>query len=566
MPSRPLPCLLLALPLLGVSTARAEVHAPGAILDKAALADVTARGLTNLGALAPAMIPSEVAIPAVSQGSSCNLWSWDFEVGYSFSNGTVNITNAAAAITPSAGALHVRADFDVALNDASNPFDMRADICGISVDCDGYVLPFDASIEFDLALRIVDDGAGGRMLDATVQNLVPSYSLASSNIVLEDCWIGDLETILGYVGLSIYDLVLGFAGSYITDAIEGFAGDMETMVEDAFASTTIDQSLDLGGVALDLHLYPNDIVITSAGLRIVMAGSMSTSTPSDCVADYDPGGSLMTASEPPELGNAPSGVGPFDAAILASDDIANQALYALWRGGLLCYTLDENFETFPIDTSIFGMMSIDAFDDIFPSAAPMAIVTRPRNAPTAIWSGPHTADLQVKDLGLDFIAGIDGRQARLMALSAQLDAGADITLNGGTGMLGVDLDLGSDSLTFSMAANEFAPNANDDIIGGLGGLIGSLLPTLLGSLGSIDAIQLPSFNGVGLVDLQFAPVGSAGDWLGAYATLGATPYESAGCGDEGDSGCGGGCSGLGPRPAHLALLPFVGLLLLRRRR
>ena len=134
----------------------------------------------------------------------------------------------------------------------------------------------------------------------------------------------------------------------------------------------------LDGVVLDLNLFPTDLIIDYDGVQLVMGGS-ADALASECVAAYDPGGSLLTESAPP----APTGEGAVEAAL--SDEFANQALYAVWRSGLLCYELTD-LEGLPLDTGLLGLLAGDAFDELFPESSPIAMVTRPA-APQALCPG-----------------------------------------------------------------------------------------------------------------------------------------------------------------------------------
>jgi hypothetical protein len=550
--------------LVPFSPAFAELNPAGSTIYQAALVDVTEQGCATLGTLAPALVPSSIDIPDVSSSGDC---AWILPMDYSLTNGWVTISGATATITPSAGVLHVDADFSVSLNSSSDPFYFYYDVCGISGTCDGRVEAFPANVTFDLGLEVVPGPDGQPTLDATVANLAVSYDLSSDDIAMSGCFISDLEDVLGYIGLSLYDLVLGYADSYIQTAVADFAAQMEAMIESTFGAATIDTTVPLASTTLQVHIWPSDVDVTSAGIRLAMDGAMSAE-PNACVADYDQGGSLKTASQPPDLGDAPSGIDPYDVGLLASDDIANQAMYAAWRGGLLCYTLDESFTAFPVNTSIFSLMNVSAFDEIFPEVAPMEIVTRPRLAPTVTWGGTHDADIHVQDLGLDFFGEVDHRMALVMGLDLAAQAGADIGLDPSSGTLGVALDISGDDVTVSMRANELAPDSSDEIVANFGGLVDTLLPTLLGGLGEAISYPLPSFSGIGLTSLQVSAAGEAGDWLGAYTSLGLVSYASKGCSGGSSTGCGktGGCSDAGGAGSGLAILPLLGLLAVRRRK
>ena len=560
----PFAALLLAAP------ANAELHPPGAVIEDAAVIDVTDDGLDAVGELIPALIPSNFDIPDMSDDGGA------YEYSLSGAWASLNMTDA--AIVPQNGVLTLDADLMVWLNNSSDKFDLYFEILWVISDtCHGYVDPFPAWVSIDLMLDVVPVGDGTYALDATLGAMDITYDLQSSDIQLEDCSIGYLEDVLNFFGLSLYDLILGFADDAIQGAIGDATGDIEAMIEDAFASATIQEQLDVNGATVDLMLSPKDVEIVPDGLRIIMQGSFDGNPAAECIAAYDPGGSPKTLSSPPGIGVFPSGISPTThMGLLASDDMLNQLMYAVWRGGVLCYTIDENFETFPMSTSVLGILDgpddEGPFDQLFPENMDMAIVTRPVEQPMANLEGDHDVDFSVNNLGLDFIAEVDHRKARVLALDLQANIGADLELNPTTGELAINLDLGEGAIVPSVSSCELAVDASELVIENFGGLLDTIIGMVAGDALSGFTFNLPAFEGMGLTELNTATAGSAGDWLGVFAKLGPVAYEggcdeSGGC-DTGGGCSGGGCSGAGPVPkrAPWLLLALGAGLLARRRR
>ena len=559
----PLASFLLASPAL------AELHEPGAVIEEAAVIDVTDDGLDAVGDLIPALIPSEFDIPDMSDDGSI------YEYSLSGAWASLNMTDA--AIVPQNGMLTLDADLMVWLNNSSDPFDLYFEILWVISDtCHGYVDPFAAWVSIDLMLDVVPVGDGTYALDATLGEMDITYDLQSSDIQLEDCSIGYLEDVLNFFGLSLYDLILDFADSAIQDAIGGATGDIEALIEDAFASATIQDQFDLNGATVDLMLSPRDVEIVPDGLRIIMQGSFDGNPPAECIAAYDPGGSPMTASSTPGIGEFPTSISPTThMGLLASDDMLNQLMYAVWRGGVLCYTIDADFEQFPMSTSVLGILDggddEGPFDQLFPDNQDMAIITRPVYQPMANLEGSHDIDLAIEDLGLDFITAVDHREARVLALDLQANIGADLSLNGTTGELAIELDLGEGAIVPEVNQCEIAADASELVVDNFGGLLDTIIGMVAGDALSGLTFNLPAFEGMGLTELSTAPAGPSEDWLGIYAKIGPVGYEG-GCDEEGgcDSGggCDGGCSGGGPIPKRVPwflLALGVGLLARRRR-
>lgn len=563
--------LLLLMALTAPSSA--ETHAPGEVLENAAFVDIPPAGFEAIAGVAAGLIPTSLPIDDVSGSGG----TWCFNYEFSLSGAWVAMEIVDTAIVPMDGYLDVTFTLMVQINDETDTFGLYTELACIGDTCEGYVKPFPVTIHTTLALDVVTGSDGNPTLDATVGELELSYDLdTESDIDLGSCGIGTLRDILGFFGLDLYGWVIDLVDGELTSAISDLGPTLETTIEEAFGSILIEQDVDLNGVTLHVELFPSDVIIDPGGVRLAMNGGLSTSEASACIAEYDPGGSLATPSDGPEIGDAPDGVlSSYHAAALVSDDFANQGLYGLWRGGLLCYTLGEELGI-PLDTgTVLGLLAGDAYDELFPEGKPIAIQTRPRAAPTLVVDGDHDVNIAVEQLGLEIYAELDGRQAQVLALDLGVDAGVDLDLDGSTGSLGIGVDLGTDSMDCSVYANEFVPESNDAIADQCAGALGSIASTALGALISDLSFDLPAFGTMGVTDLQTAAAGPSTDWLGLYAWIGEVDYGSAdgstGCGGTdtgGSSGCsGGGCSAGGRSSQRWFLLAFpLALAALRRRR
>lgn len=551
------------MPLLGLAfyaaTAHAETWAPGETIDKAAYADLTPEGLNAISAIIPALLPSSIDIPAMSDEGG----TWCFNYAYGLDGAWVNIQVVNATITPGNGVLDVTANLMVSLNDPSDPFQLMYELACLDDTCNGYVDAFPVTVVTTMALEVVDDGSGGTRLDASVGDINVSYDLVNEDIHLDGCSVGDIEEVLNWFGLSLYDLILGQLDSYLQSAIADIGPTLEETIEDAFASATIEQDLDLNGAVAHLVLQPSDVQITPAGVRVQLSGSMSADL-AQCVAAFDPGGSLKTATLPPDIGIAPSSVSSdYHVGLTLSDDFTNQAIYALWRGGLLCYALEPG-GVFTLDTSIMGALTGDVFAELFPESQPVVLQTSPAVPPTTSFDGEHAIDANIEDLGLDLYAELDGRQARIVTVALTGVVGVDLAFDNSVGELGIEVDLDPAALTPAVTYNEFYPDQNATIEASFSSTFGGLVDSVVGGLLEGLSFAMPAFSGIGLTDLQTAPTGDAADWLGAYAWVGTVTYPATdGCTDGCSSGCSGGCANGTGIPALWAAA--LGLFLMRRR-
>lgn len=568
---RPLPgCVVLLLSLLvSTSSALAEDWPPGAVIEDAAVADITPEGFDAVAMVIPGFLPSQIDIPGVSQGGG-ELWG-AYLYYFSLSGAWAGIQVTGADIEPGTGVLDITADALVNLNTEADPFELEYELLYTGTnDCPGYVDPFPVRIHTTMGLAVATGEDGRPIIDATVGAIDISYDLTNEDIHL-DCFIQDIEDVLSYVGLSLYDLIIDQLDSVLAEQVSSLGPTIEQTLEEALAGASVSQELDLNGAVINIQLYPSDVNITPDGVRVSLAGGISGDA-AECIEAYDPGGSLATPTPIPDIGSAPSGVDvPYHVGLNLSDDFANSAIYSLWRGGLLCFAMEEA-GGLPLDSTILNLLTGDVFAEMFPTASPGFLRTVPRGVPTVSYDGAHDVQVDLKDLDLELFAELDGRMARMVAVSVAGPVGADLVLDGKTGNLAINLAIDGGELTPSVHYNEMYPEQNDAIETSFAEKFEGLLDTVIGGLLPETAFALPSFSGLGLQELQVAAAGTNGDWLGAYARVGAVTYGSSdggcgGCGGDGkSSGCDSGCSTGGGIPTLAwALLPLGVATLLRRR-
>ena len=266
--------------------------------------------------------------------------------------------------------------------------------------------------------------------------------------------------------------------------------------------------------------------------------------PAPCVAAYDSGGAVRTPSDAPTLGEVElSDPFPHGGALHVSDDFANQVLYAAWKSGLFCQTLDDDLigDTLPIglDTRILPLFVGEAFDVLFPEPQSVAFQLDPALAPTVDFSG-ESMGLRLDELGFAVVTELEGRKLRLVQADLGLPVGFDVGFDTDLGAvsMAVDLSAGADAL---VTYNEYMPGAEQSVEEALGGLLSQPLVTgLVDSLAGDIAFGLPPIpfgdTILGVQDLRIESSGDNMDWMGSYAAVGEVPYTKA-------SGCSGGASG-----------------------
>jgi hypothetical protein len=510
--------------------------------------DVTPNGFDAIGGMVPALAPEDLPVDGISDGyggilDQCWLGGYELEVA----DLLIGLSFGDISITPNTGYLDIDIQLFVNVNSASDPFYMYLEAECIGDDCDGWVDPFEVNVRTTMALDVVDDADGNPTMDATIGELSFEYDLTGDDVTLTGCALGTMLDVLDFIGIDLIDLILPSVSGSLDDAVGDLIPELEATLEDAFSAAVIEQELELAGTTITISARPSDAVIRPEGMRLTMDGRSQAAESNDCVAEWDDGTFEAVSGEAPAIAAAPGDIsGDYAAGLLLSDEFGNQLMYALWRAGLLCYTVDDELG-FPIDTSILGLLAGDAFNELFPDAKPMVIDTRPQSPPTLEYAGANDVNVLVKDLGLDFMAELDHRDARVLTMGLQVDAGIDLNFDGETGLLGIEIALGEDAFESAVTSNDFVPDASDTIEASFGnvfnGLVGGLIGDMLGDM----TFAIPGFSGLGLTELTFAPAGASEDWLGGYAWLGEVSYASTGCATDGSGGCatedgGGGCT------------------------
>lgn len=563
------PFAALALTLAPLS-ALAEVPA-GQPIDDALVVDVTEDGFTRISDTLPTLVPDDLPVDDISRSGG----GWAGRYSLDITGIDVDAEVVDTTITPRSGHLLVEGEAEVAMNSASDPARvlLRVDPPIFSeftaTDCDVHLRPVTVTLENRVYLNVVTDADGNRRLDATLSSVIWDWTLTGTDVRADNCWIGNINNVLEYVGISLFDLLTGPLRRAVDSEVQALVRDLETTLEDAFNSFRLDESFEFNDAALRVAVEPYDVRINESGLRLVSQG-LAASDEADCIAANGITASASTDTAPPPLGVGPTG--PHDIGLLGNDDFVNQVLFAAYRGGALCFTLSGDQGGLPINTSLLTLLAPGAFDDLFPEAQPMVIEVTPVQPPTAAAEGRNDVNVVARDLALDLYGELDGRQALIVGIDVDLEAGADLEFDGTTGTLDVATDLSSDNLTAEVRQNEFAPEANDAIPDRVGDLFDQLAGPVIGDALSGLSFDIPAFGTFGLQSLDASPAGDDETWFGFYATAGEVPYgsggcsDSGGCADTGDEGCDQGCSATaGGRGLTLVALPLL-IALLRRRR
>jgi hypothetical protein len=420
--------------------------------------------------------------------------------------------------------------------------------------CFLYTDPANLQLRIPISMAMAWDDLGDPFIDVTFGALEHNITAAMQGKIhlTEDCFAGSVTTWLAdTLGLDVFDLVLGAFEGEIESQYQQQTENLEPTIEDALRALWLQDTVTVLDSNLSYDLHPTAIDHNDFGLRTVLGGSFSTDTVAECVAAYGDQEARFTASQMPDMtGAVPSTGAEYHFGAITSDDLINQALFALWQGGVMCFVVDDGGGALPMSTDLLGLLlgleNAELLEELF-FLGPVAMVIRtvPESPPDARFDGPNDINIQVDGLAIEFYPVMQDRLTRLAAVAIDIAAGIDLAI-GPDGAMLIDIDLDTDNLNTRVTYNEIAPELNEVFETNFPGFVGTVINTVGGSLLEGIAMALPTFSGIGATQLDLEPLGTSPDlldFLGAYMLLG----ESTGGVSSGCDGCGGegGCDAAG---------------------
>lgn len=550
---------------------------PGASVREGVLVDLTPAGLqfieTTALHLQPISIPMEAMNQDLGEYVGC-----DVSIGISGMVANADVTHL--AVDPISHGLALEIGVLISVNSGGAPFHVEIeadgglfDMCSlVEQTCDLWIEPMNVSLDMTVWLELVEPGGGqAPYLDAIVST--PSHNLHTAltedKIGLDGCFISTLNDILGFFGTDMVEMLLEQASGELFDYIEqDLPAMVESGIEGASDTLTVEETIDLGGTPLQVSIVPSGLVIEPDGIRVMLDGSFDAPQAA-CMLPHDTYGSPDMDIPAPGA----DGTAHHHAAAFVSNDLINAALYSVWRGGLLCFEADPAELGIPLDTTLLALLVDEEnrhrLERIWlGEAAPIQIVTIPRNPPISDPAGPHGLDVEVENLGLDLVAMTQDRLSRVVGL--EIDVGAGVDLQGqGDGSVIASVALDTAHFHPHVCHNDLVPDLSGAIEQNFDSLIATLVePALAGLLGDIT-LGPYSFGGLAVSSLDLVPAGPTEEYLAAYVNLGMTGSSISfdmGCGD-GASGCGEGCTDMscdqrGAQKRATTALTLLGLICL----
>jgi len=561
--------LLLALALspvlllVGPGPAEAEDYLePGAFIEEGIALDITEQGFDSMLGLVVDFLPPDMVIGSIPSQEIADLFLCTQDLA--IDNLIIHTDIQDVSIDASPSGLTLQLNLDIWINTEADPAIVSFDGC-IDYICFLHSDPANIQILMPLSMALATDPATGEdFIDVTLGQFTHNIETAMQNkIHMTDCAVGTINEWLSAVGLNMFDLVVGQFVSELETTLDEQTADLEVQLEDALKALWIADSTDLMGSELTYQIEPTAVEHDEAGLRFVLGAAFSAEA-APCVADFpeiDLGSSYTDSTIPPMTAAVPATGQAYDLAALLADDFANQALYAVWRGGAICQVV-EDLGGSALTTSYLGLMLgldyADRLDELLGGEVTMLIRVVPEKPPLVRFDGDHDVEILAEGLGIEFYPMVRDRFARLATVAIDISAGVDLGL-APDDALQIDVTLDTDKLNPRITYNEIAEDLNPAFEKNFPGFVTVIIDSVGGSALENIAMGMPTFSGIGLTSLEAYGLGNSSsllDWLALYIGLGETTGgESSGCdgcGDElgcgaegcGEEGCGGeGCGG-----------------------
>ncbi len=532
----------------------AQTPPPSPVIDPALAAHVSAAGLQAIGNGIAAVMPTGIEVIGLEGEFDCDPETAGV-LEYSVDPLTVNISTDNVSITPSQGRLDINLDMTLWSTEVSVTANGPC-LFELNEACTFALAPTALNADIAVVLQLEN----GELTAA-----VDSFSFTHGNFgnpIDTGCVLGDaLETLGGY-GI---DLI----GSVLDGVIDAQLGELETQLDDMLGglaqSLALSDTLDILGASLQYEITASTLTVDDTGLDIGFTAHFATDAFGPCVVESGP--FVPSAHDmPPLTGLIPGTSAPYHIAIVASQDLLNEAMYVAWQAGVLCLELGA-LSPLPLDTStLLGQDLPDLVNEVWPEPLVLDIRISADTPPVAVFAGGPRVEA---DLNVDVYGDELDRLTRHWGHGMLMEAGVDMEITDGDLVVDLAFDLET-SLGISVSYNEWLPSAiPEQFAANLPGLISAGLSTQGFDLeaGLIPPFPMPGFNGLTLTDLDMRVIGEESDYLGVYGwidptvvtamQIGPIDLGGVGCGDTGGGGdivipgcedglgCGGGDTGCG---------------------
>jgi hypothetical protein len=306
-----------------------------------------------------------------------------------------------------------------------------------------------------------------------------------------DSWI---YTVMNFFGVNIDAIIEGL----LVDALADMAEDeVPELVNEALEALEVSQTFEMGGIDFDLDALPYQVSVDDNGLTL---GLSTWFTAQSWVIPYAANlGSLVYPYSVPSFAT-PNG----EMELGIGEDFLNQAFYAMWSGGLLEMSMDE-------DDLGLDMSELAVF---MPGLSALTVQTSGALPPVVVpGTGSDLLDLQIGDLELSIYDGEPIEQNLFLRVYVHLIA--DMSLETSTENALV-IGIGDMDIWFDLVY----PNARSQYAGDTEAFLAELMPLLVPMLSdSLGEFPLPSLDGMSIGNISVALDGAEDGFVVASGDL-----------------------------------------------
>jgi|GEM_PF-1426304 len=289
-----------------------------------------------------------------------------------------------------------------------------------------------------------------------------------------DSFIGDVIDTIG-LGSSLDSTVQG----YLEDALEDAVQDaVPELIADLFNDLEIATDIDLNGATYTVQAAPRDLDVDDDGIVLVLGSSMSGAWTIDGMGE----GSLYGEYD------EPTWTTDYGMAMGLGLDFLNQAMYAMWGGGLI--DMEMTGEDLGVDASDLSI--------VFPDLTALSLGTTALLPPVLVpGTGVEMLDLQLGDLLLTLYNGDPVEGNEFLQVYTSVIAGLDMEANSDGSALVTGI--GEATMYFDVVYPDNNTFAASDTEGLLQLLVPMLLPMFTELLGELP---IPEIDGFGLTGVS----------------------------------------------------------------
>ncbi len=410
---------------------------------------------------------SETCLDLGWLGEYC--WTW-YSIYFYITSPYIGSTDL--ELTPQSGYL----DATATIHDAGLNWSANGVVMEISYSGSGSVDASAITVDMDLTPYV-----SGGVIYVDVTNI----DVDTSGFDFDwDSWLWD---VIDFFGFDLDGIIAG----YVEDAIEDvIADEVPAILEDTLGSLELATDLDFEDNSYAFEAVPYALGVDTGGITLSLATYF---TANNWYSPYGAEGSLYAGYSSPSWATTPG------MYIGVSDDFLNQAMLALWGGGLL--DMQMGGEELGLDTA--------DLEFIFPELTELHIITEALLPPVVVpGTGTGLLDMHLGDLELSLYGGpIDDPNNLMLQAYVSIFSGMDVEVDS-------DLTLSMELVDTLVAFDVVHPQGNtlgaSDTEDLLYALVPLIMPMLTDALGEIP---MPEIEGFALNNITIGTGGAEDGFL-----------------------------------------------------